>query len=237
MKIKPIVTVITTPVYKLVGLVSELAINSLVKASGELKDAIESNDLKYQAIAIQAVAMLKDKSIKIGQVVDICNGMKSRKAVDYIPPTLAGKILYGVKSTLVETLVNKGMNRKASNNTWSLFGNTMGVRARIVQLMDTSGVHKSSYTLDFGGKGATGMQEISNKKVVLKNVHLLSIAGKKVMLKSWARGEKNKQVKDCLNKLLTAINAIKVVKEKGVRIYKVAKKVTKKVTKKVAKKK
>lgn len=211
--VKPIVTVTTTPVYKLSGIVSELAINNLIKASGELKDAIESNDLKYQAIAIQTVKMLTDNNIKIGQVIDICNGMKSRKAVDYIPPTLAGKVLYGVKSTLVETLIAKGMNRKAANNTWSLFGNTMGVRARIIQLMDTTGNHKSSYTLDFGtGKGATGTQEISNKKVILKNVHLLSTAGKKVLLKSWVKSEKDPLVKQCLNALLTAINSIKVIK-------------------------
>ena len=224
MKIKPIVTVVSTPVYTLSGIVSDTSLNNLIKVSGELQEAITSNDLKFQAVAIQAVAMLKDKSIKIGQVIDICNGMKIRKPIGYKPPTLAGKLIYGIKSTLTETLKSKGMTEKAANNTWSLFGTTMGVRARIIQLMDTTGVHKSSYTLDFGGKGATGIQEISNKKVVLKNVHLLSIAGKKVMLKSWAQGEKNKQVKDCLNKLLTAINAIKVVKEKGVRIYKVAKK-------------
>jgi hypothetical protein len=232
--IKPIITVVSAPVYKLVGIISELAINNLVKASGELQEAITSNDLKYQAIAIQTVKMLTDNKIKVGQVIDICNGMKSRKAVDYIPPTLAGKILYGVKSTLVETLVSKGMDRKAANNTWSLFGNTMGVRARIIQLMDITGIHKSSYTLDFGtGTGATGVQEISNRKVVLKNVHLLTIAGKKVMIKSWVRSEKNKQVKDCLNNLLTAINAIKVVKP--VTKKKVSKKKVSK--KKVSKKK
>ena len=223
--IKPIATIVSTPVYTLSGIVSDTSLNNLIKVSGELQEAITSNDLKFQAVATQAVAMLKDKGIKVGQVIDICNGMKIRKPIGYKPPTLAGKLIYGIKSTLVETLKSKGMTEKAANNTWSLFGNTMGVRARIVQLMDTSGVHNSSYTLDFG-KGATGIQELGSKKVVLKNVHLLSIAGKKVMLKSWARGEKNPLVKHCLNDLLAAINKIKVVKP--VAKKKVAKKVTKK---------